>query len=360
MAHALAQGMGFAGEVSEVNADSPEDTSHPFQYSNEYTRKDYPDWPNRRILPPLGFVGLPEIKDSDERTQPIVLGGKEEITDIARVESPKGCVPRLPLDVDEVRDFAEYHSIYTFNNGVFTAEVHLLIKRTEIPALGAEDQSLQEAIADDQSRYTEIRSGAVSLNAPKYLPKASSNPDATKLVDKRGKEIGFTAKIYYLSRAFALTGLRNSTLPVPAQAPQQQGAGKDTGAVSVNAVARHSRLLRRASRFRTKGGRQWLHRPRLGSPALAHLPEISAADALDIRRGGNVERVHRAFLRADHEGLHQRPRQAFDAALVCDPGGDDARVQAIRRDRPRRQPAGQFLGEQDVGEFRLAVGAKLR
>lgn len=189
VAHALAQGMGFAGEVSEVNADSPEDTSHPFQYSNEYTRKDYPDWPNRRILPPLGFVGLPEIKDSDERTQPIVLGGKEEITDIARVELPKGCVPRLPLDVDEVRDFAEYHSIYTFNNGVFTAEVHLLIKRTEIPLSALKEyQSLQEAIADDQSRYTEIRSGAVSLNAPKYLPKASSNPDATKLVDKAREE----------------------------------------------------------------------------------------------------------------------------------------------------------------------------
>ncbi|HET7212920.1 MAG TPA: DUF3857 domain-containing protein, partial [Terriglobia bacterium] len=44
---------GFGGEVSAVTASVPEDTSKPFQYGYDYTRKDYSDSKDGRITPPM-------------------------------------------------------------------------------------------------------------------------------------------------------------------------------------------------------------------------------------------------------------------------------------------------------------------
>jgi tetratricopeptide (TPR) repeat protein len=181
VAQGLAQGMGFGGDVSEVDVGSPEDTSAPFHFSNKYTRKDYPDWANHRIAPPLGIVGVPEIKDDEKRTQPILLGGREEITDIAKVKLPEGYAPRLLPPVDEVRDFAEFHASYTFNDGVFVAKVTMFIKQPEVPLSELKEyQSFQKAISDNQNRYTEL----VLTHESLYALSPSSNPEATRLVQE--------------------------------------------------------------------------------------------------------------------------------------------------------------------------------
>lgn len=44
---------GFAGDVSETTAGQPEDIDEPFPFAYSYSRKDYPDWSDRRISPPL-------------------------------------------------------------------------------------------------------------------------------------------------------------------------------------------------------------------------------------------------------------------------------------------------------------------
>ncbi len=44
----ISYGSGFAGDVSEVTASSPEKTDEPFRFSYNYSRKDFPDWSNRR------------------------------------------------------------------------------------------------------------------------------------------------------------------------------------------------------------------------------------------------------------------------------------------------------------------------
>ena len=183
----IAQGMGYGGDVSEVEVSSPEDTSEPFQYSNKYTRKDYPDWANRRITPPLGIVGIPEIKDDEKRTQPILLGGGEEITDIARLELPKGYSPQLSPGVDLVRDFAEYHSRYTFKDRVFTAEVRLVTKQTQLALTELKNyQSFQKAISNDQNQYTQL---ALDPSAMATLYPASSSPEARGLVQQARKDV---------------------------------------------------------------------------------------------------------------------------------------------------------------------------
>ncbi len=45
-------GLGFAGEVSDISASSPEKTDEPFHLTYKYVRKEFGDWPNRRILAP--------------------------------------------------------------------------------------------------------------------------------------------------------------------------------------------------------------------------------------------------------------------------------------------------------------------
>ncbi|MGO9166155.1 MAG: DUF3857 domain-containing transglutaminase family protein, partial [Candidatus Sulfotelmatobacter sp.] len=129
----VSQANGFAGDVSEVEAAAPEATGEPYHFSYKYTRKDYPDWANHRISPPVGFLGFGEIRDDKKPTQPILLGPVQEMTVIAKVELPKGYKPLLLPRVDLVRDFAEYHATYRFENGVFVTEVHELIKKTEVP-----------------------------------------------------------------------------------------------------------------------------------------------------------------------------------------------------------------------------------
>ena len=44
---------GYAGDVSDTTASSPEKIDEPLSFSYQYTRKKYPDWENRRITPPL-------------------------------------------------------------------------------------------------------------------------------------------------------------------------------------------------------------------------------------------------------------------------------------------------------------------
>jgi tetratricopeptide (TPR) repeat protein len=183
LVQAISQAAGFMGEVSEVEVASPEATSEPFHFSNKYTRKDYPDWANHRITAPLGFIGFPEIKENEKRTRPILLGAPEEFTSIAKVELPKGYVPKLLADVNLVRDFAEYHSTYAFKDGVFVAEDHILVKKGEVPLSALDDyRSFQKAESDSQNLYTELSNGSAPVSPQPYVFTPSPSGDATGLL----------------------------------------------------------------------------------------------------------------------------------------------------------------------------------
>ncbi len=179
----ICRAMGFAGDVSEVEVSSPEVTTEPFHFSNKYTRKNYPDWANHRITPPLGFWGLPEIKEGEKRTLPILLGGQYEVTSIARVELPKGYTPKPLANVDQVWEFAEYHSKYSFNDGVWVTEVHVIIKKLKIPLTSlAAYQSFQKTLSDNQNLYTELINPSAPASPQPYVFTPSTNGDATDLL----------------------------------------------------------------------------------------------------------------------------------------------------------------------------------
>ena len=55
----ITRSVGFAGTVSNVSVDNPDNLKEPFHYSYDYLRSDYSDWPNRRIIPPMYSINLP-------------------------------------------------------------------------------------------------------------------------------------------------------------------------------------------------------------------------------------------------------------------------------------------------------------
>jgi tetratricopeptide (TPR) repeat protein len=154
---------GFAGEVSEVSAGSPENLDQPFRFSYTYNRKDYPDWSNRRISSPLPPI-LNPIPDN-KPSHPVLLGAAGEIDFESRVELPKGYSPEVPASVDLKEDFAEYHASYSVKNGVLTTERRAAIKLREIP-LSEYDafKKFAKAVGADHELYVALSSGDAPAN----------------------------------------------------------------------------------------------------------------------------------------------------------------------------------------------------
>jgi hypothetical protein len=125
---------GFGGDVSQVSVTPPEDLSRPFRISYKYNRKNYSDWDDHRIGPPLPFIYLPEVKDDDKTpTTPLWLGVPGEVVFRSSVVLPKGYSLEVPKNVDLKEDFAEYHATYSLNESTFTTERHLTFSVSELP-----------------------------------------------------------------------------------------------------------------------------------------------------------------------------------------------------------------------------------
>ena len=127
----LSYNSGFAGDVSEVTASSPEKTDDPFHFAYTYHRKDYPDWSERRISSPLPpMLGpAPDTKPS----HPIFWVRLGEYQYESRVELPSGYSPQLPANVELKEDFAEYHVSYSAKGGMLQTERNLIVKLREVP-----------------------------------------------------------------------------------------------------------------------------------------------------------------------------------------------------------------------------------
>jgi tetratricopeptide (TPR) repeat protein len=176
---------GFSGDVNDISASPPEKTDEAFRFSYTYTRKDFPQWSERRIgspLPPL-LAEAPENRPN----HPILLGTPGEMRSESKVELPHGYSPQLPAAVGLKNDFADYRAAYSVNQGVLRTERSLTIKMREVPVADYESyKKFAKAVGDDQNLYVALKSGASrSTNiqeAIQNLP-LSDNPEATGAFD---------------------------------------------------------------------------------------------------------------------------------------------------------------------------------
>ncbi len=181
----ISYGSGFAGDVSEVTASSPEKTDEPFHFSYLYTRKDYPNWSSRQISSPLPpMLGL--IPDS-KPSHPILLGEPGNTQYESHVELPKGYSPELPGNVDLKENFAEYHASYAVKDGVLTTERRFVLKLREVPVSEYDAfKKFAKTVGDDHELYIALSSGDSPGNslqsAIDRLP-GSDNPEAARAYD---------------------------------------------------------------------------------------------------------------------------------------------------------------------------------
>ena len=200
----ISLGSGFAGEVSEVTASSPEKTDEPFRFSYKYTRKDFGDWPTRRIVAPTPFISL--AAPSDEELLPlgpIWLGAVSEVEFHSRVELPSGYRPELPVAIHLKKDFAQYDSTHEFKDGALISERHLKTLLREVPASEREDyKQFAKAVQDDYGTFiplvTALGASAsantgenrnmATMNSLRGLPD-SSDPEASRLETQAREEL---------------------------------------------------------------------------------------------------------------------------------------------------------------------------
>jgi tetratricopeptide (TPR) repeat protein len=182
---------GFAGDVSEVTVGAPENTEEPFRYTYSYTRKDFPDWSERRISSPLPPIVLPPLPAQDAQpSHPIWLGSPAEAHLESQVELPKGYTPELPRKLDLKEDFAEYHAWYAVKDGVLTTDRRFIVKLREVPSSEYEAyKKFSKAVNADHNRYITLSTGAASADASTYQDEIwelpySENSEAARAYDE--------------------------------------------------------------------------------------------------------------------------------------------------------------------------------
>jgi tetratricopeptide (TPR) repeat protein len=186
----LSYASGFGGEVSEVNASAPEKTDEAFHIGYNYKRKDYSDWTNRRVTPPLPIISLPDLGEEESKPPSTIwLGPPGEIRFQAQLELPKGYIPQLPPPVHIKEEFADYEASYAFKNGVLSAERRLVVKARELlPKDYDEYKKFRKVVEGDYSRYTVLstgqRAGVSSYQEAIWELPNSSNPEAARAYDE--------------------------------------------------------------------------------------------------------------------------------------------------------------------------------
>lgn len=190
----LSVASGFGGDVTDVSASTPEKTDEAFHFSYNYVRKDYSDWSNLRITPPVPMMSLPDLGDEGSRPSwPIWLGAPGEIQFRAQVELPKGYIPHLPPAVHIKRDFANYDATYAVKDGVLSAEKCLEIKTRQVrPDDFEEYKKFREDVDADYSRFTVFsdgkRPGVSSYQELIWELPYSNNPEAARAYDQARQE----------------------------------------------------------------------------------------------------------------------------------------------------------------------------
>lgn len=180
----------FSGEVSDVSASPPEKTDEAFRFSYTYTRKDFPQWSERRIGSPLPPI-IPTAPD-EKPGHPILLGVVEEKYQ-SRVELPKGYTPELPEKVDLSETFGEYHASYSVKDEVLQTDRQLVVKQREVPVSEYDEfTTFAKSINHDDERYISLSRPAhvtpSSLQDAVWKLPYSNNPEAARAYDDARNE----------------------------------------------------------------------------------------------------------------------------------------------------------------------------
>ncbi|MGD0729825.1 MAG: DUF3857 and transglutaminase domain-containing protein [Terracidiphilus sp.] len=135
----IAGAEGYGGEVSNPQVSAVEQIDKPLNFSFDYTREKYYQWDDNDTshwvsapLPSIGGELAPGVKET-KPADDIDLGATGKTDYIATMQLPTGWTMTPPPNVDLKEDWLEYHSTYSFKNGVFKAERVATVKKNKVP-----------------------------------------------------------------------------------------------------------------------------------------------------------------------------------------------------------------------------------
>jgi len=175
MAQNISQRMGFAGTVTNLDVSLPEQTDKPFHYAYDYNRKEYADWPNRRILPLAMPVSLSVIPEDEVPTEPINLGSPRVETHHSVIELPSTYTAVLPRSVKYTTPFAVYQADYKLDGNKLVTDRKLEIVERELPIeKTSEYRKFTKNVTDDEGQFIQLAApGSVSVDTSAGNPEAA-------------------------------------------------------------------------------------------------------------------------------------------------------------------------------------------
>jgi tetratricopeptide (TPR) repeat protein len=180
--HGLSTAWGFGGSVSDVSISSPESTDEPFRISYSYLRKEFGDWPTKRIVAAFPQPIIIPVRDDKEFANvPVELGPLGEITMQGEIELPDGYSMATPNPGEFTRknDFADYRSEYSVAGNTFKFTRHVATTIQELPASRrAEFIAFRKVLDGDESRFFPLNDHRLTG------PSLAKNPEALKLYQK--------------------------------------------------------------------------------------------------------------------------------------------------------------------------------
>jgi hypothetical protein len=222
---------GFGGDVKNPEVSAIEQTSQPLHFSYDYTREHYSEWDDHRIsppLPPMGWEIAPGVKQK-KPADDIEIGSPGENVYTSHIRLPKGWMLYPPGKSALVEDWAEYHSNYSFKDGVFTAERRLLVKKSKVPiAQWDKYLTFRIAIYEDAVRMASVSNaeGGASIGAAAF-----GSPD-TRFYEMEQQQTELQTPLIDIN-----------ALLEPSPQPDQAEAILHQSRVALEAVEAHTALL---------------------------------------------------------------------------------------------------------------------
>lgn len=186
---------GFSGKVSDVKYSAVDDLSKPFELTYTYDRDDYGRYSSGMTSPFMPRLVLPDLSKNTSGKMEIYLG-ESEIVFHSRLTLPPGSTPTAPSAVDIDKPFAEYHSSYSFTNGILEATRKLVIKEAMVPPEQYFDlTAFIKTVDDDQDTDISLRGfqrssfplgGAVGVMASRELKAANTTVPAAREAYEKG------------------------------------------------------------------------------------------------------------------------------------------------------------------------------
>jgi tetratricopeptide (TPR) repeat protein len=165
---------GIRGTITSVKPSDPTDTEKPFELDLDYEQPNYLDWAKKKTKVPVPLLSLGLPHSPENSNDPIHLGSPLDITTSLKLTLPANFTAQPPVGVSVTRDYAEFKSVYRFENRVFTADRVLNFKLPEIAASRAGDyDAFSRAIESDENQSFIVEN---NLSNASEIP-ANAKPD---------------------------------------------------------------------------------------------------------------------------------------------------------------------------------------